>query len=196
MVYTAVLPKSWFKVQLTHAPSEKQPQRGGRTLLEQLKYTCPTIADPSKAYYVPPWTIHNGDLQTIYLYTQHFKPAGCPVEFEREIFKFSDGGRAAVDWALPRLDTHPDSPLMVLIPGIAGSSYDYYIRSFITCIAQQSYGYQVVVLHSRGCNGVDLATPKAFHGGMTEDLREFMDYIGRTRPNAPLVGIGFSLGAN
>ncbi|KAJ2783345.1 hypothetical protein GGI18_003527, partial [Coemansia linderi] len=86
MLYTALLPKWWFKVQLTHAPPEKQPQRGGRTLGEQLKAVCPTIADPAKAYYIPSWVMPGGDMQTIYLYTQHFKPAGCPVSYERDIF--------------------------------------------------------------------------------------------------------------
>ncbi|KAJ2888403.1 hypothetical protein FB639_000664 [Coemansia asiatica] len=124
-------------------------------------------------------------------------PAGCPVDFEREIFVFSDGGKAAVDWALPRRDQqNADSPLMILVPGIAGCSFDYYSRSFIKSIGHQPYGHQVVVLHSRGVNGVELATPIAFHGGMTDDLREFVQYIARTRPNAPLIGIGFSLGAN
>ncbi|KAJ2637411.1 hypothetical protein GGF40_002379 [Coemansia sp. RSA 1286] len=197
MVYTVLFPKWWFRVQLTHAPSEKQPQRGSTTLLEQIKTTCPTLADPEKAFYIPSWIMPNGDMQTIYLYTQHFKPAGCPVKFEREIFVFADGGKAAVDWALPRRDANPHSPLIILIPGIAGCSFDYYSRSFIKCFQQQqAYGHQVVVLHSRGVNGVELTTPIAFHGGMTEDLREFVQHIARTRPSAPLVGVGFSLGAN
>ncbi|KAJ1722090.1 hypothetical protein LPJ53_003459 [Coemansia erecta] len=196
MVYTALFPKWWFRVQLTHAPSEKQPQRGEKTFLEQLRDTCPTLADPKQAHYIPSWVMPHGDMQTIYLYTQHYKPAGCPVEFKREIFEFADGGKAAVDWALPLMDTRPDSPLIILIPGIAGCSFDFYSRSLITKISQQPYGYQVVVLHSRGVNGVELATPIAFHGGMTEDLREFVEHIASSRPHAPLVGLGFSLGAN
>ncbi|KAJ2752912.1 medium-chain fatty acid ethyl ester synthase/esterase 2 [Coemansia aciculifera] len=196
MLYTALLPKWWFKVQLTHAPSEKQPQRSGRALGEQLRTMCPTLADPTKAYYIPSWVMPGGDMQTIYLYTQHFKPAGCPVSYEREIFEFSDGGKAAIDWAQPRQDALPGSPLIILVPGIAGGSHDYYARSFIHRISQQPYGYQVVVLHSRGCNGVDLHTPKAFHAGMTEDLREFVKHLAENRPKSPLIGIGFSLGAN
>ncbi|KAJ2484389.1 hypothetical protein EV174_002470 [Coemansia sp. RSA 2320] len=196
MVYTMLLPKSWFRVQLTHAPPEKQPRRGGVTFGEQLKAKCPTIADPAKAYYVPSWMMPSGDMQTIYLYTQHFKPAGCPMTYEREILQFSDGGKAAVDWALPRQDAAPGSPLIVLVPGITGGSYDYYARSLISRISQEPFGYQVVVLHSRGCNGVDLITPKSFHAGMTEDLREFVVHLAKRRPDSPLVGVGFSLGAN
>ncbi|KAJ2722892.1 hypothetical protein GGI07_003019 [Coemansia sp. Benny D115] len=196
MVYTAFFPRSWFRVKLTHAPLEKQPERGGKTFAEQLKDCCPELTDPENASYTPSWVIPHGDLQTIYLYTLHFKPAGCPIDFEREIFEFSDGGKAAVDWALPRLDTRPDSPLIVLVPGIGGCSFDYYSRSFIDVVSRPPFGYQVLVLHSRGCNGVKLATPKAYHGGLTDDLREFMSHLVKSRPNARLVGIGYSLGAN
>ncbi|KAJ1908014.1 hypothetical protein LPJ81_000388, partial [Coemansia sp. IMI 209127] len=163
---------------------------------EYIMEKCPTLADPSKAFYFPPWYMPNGDMQTIYLYTQHFKPAGCPVEYERQIFEFADGGVAAADWAFPRQSVAPDAPLIILVPGVAGTSYDYYVRSFIHGIIQEGCQYQVVVLQSRGCNGVCLETPKAFHGGMTSDLREFVGHVSATMPKAPLFGLGFSLGAN
>ncbi|KAJ2082976.1 hypothetical protein H4R24_001170 [Coemansia sp. RSA 988] len=137
-----------------------------------------------------------GDMQTIYLYTQHYKPAGCLINYDREIFEFSDGGKAAIDWALPPQEASVDALLVIIIPGIAGTSYDYYIRSFIRHLREQKPECRVAVLQSRGCNGVRLATPKAFHGGLTDDLREFIEQICTRMPNAPLVGIGFSLGAN
>ncbi|KAJ2780221.1 hypothetical protein H4R18_003573 [Coemansia javaensis] len=226
MGYLSLLPKSWFGVRLVHAPADQQPRRGGRALGEHLRAKCPSIADPDKAYYVPSWLLPQGDLQTIYLYTQHYKPAGCPVEYEREIFVFADGGKAAVDWALPleRAEADPGTdaeeeegtragsdaglesdaglgpdaspPLVILVPGIAGTSYDYYARSFIKQVREEVPGCRVVVLHSRGCNGVSLASPKSFHGGMTEDLREFVAHISKRMPDTPLVGVGFSLGAN
>ncbi|KAJ1835869.1 hypothetical protein LPJ63_000791 [Coemansia sp. RSA 2711] len=196
MVYTVLFPKWWFRVQLTHAPEDKQPKRGGRTLIGHIRDRCPMLANPAQALYVPPWLMPQGDMQTIYLYTQHYKPAGCVVEYEREIFEFADGGKAAVDWALPRQETGPTAPLIILVPGIAGTSYDYYARSFICCLRAQLPRCQVAVLQSRGCNGVKLATPKAFHGGMTDDLREFVAHIASQLSDTPLIGIGFSLGAN
>ncbi|KAJ1938098.1 hypothetical protein EC988_007696, partial [Linderina pennispora] len=196
MLYTALLPKSCFRVNLTRANEEKQPRRGIKTMYQQLQDCCPLLTDPKRAYYTPSWVVPHGDLQTIFLYTQHFKPAGCAVEFEREVFTFSDGGVAAVDWALPRLDTSETTPLVLLIPGIAGCSFDYYSRSFIQEIQRAPYGYQVAVLQSRGVNGVDLVTPKMFHGGLTDDIREYVSYLAQERPDTPIIGIGFSLGAN
>ncbi|KAJ1950556.1 hypothetical protein FBU59_000618 [Linderina macrospora] len=196
MLYTALLPKSNFRINLTRADEELQPRRGSKTLSQQLQDHCPLLADPKQAYYTPSWVVPHGDLQTMFLYTQHFKPAGCPIEFEREVFGFSDGGVAAVDWALPRLDVSETTPLVLLIPGIGGCSFDYYARSFIQEIQWAPYGYQVVVLQSRGINGVDLVTPKMFHGGLTDDIREFVDHLVQVRPSTPIIGIGFSLGAN
>ncbi|KAJ2761005.1 hypothetical protein H4S06_001436 [Coemansia sp. BCRC 34490] len=192
----SLLPRSRFRVRLTHAATEKQPQIDKRAFSEYIREKCPTLADPDKAFYFPSWLLPHGDMQTIYLYTQHYKLAGCPVDYERQIFEFSDGGKAAMDWAFPRKSVAPDAPLIILIPGIAGTSFDYYARSFIHSIMQDNCACQVVVVHSRGCNGVDLKTPKAFHGGMTSDLREFVKYVSKETPNAPLFGLGFSLGAN
>ncbi|KAJ1671503.1 hypothetical protein GGF44_001154 [Coemansia sp. RSA 1694] len=138
----------------------------------------------------------SGHLQTLYLSTRQSKPAGCPVNYKREIFKFADGGKAAIDWSLPPQGVSPKDPLIVLISGIGGGSYNYYVRSFAHLIGLPPYGYQVAVLHGRGCNGVKLATPKSFHSGMTEDLREFMKYLAQIKPDTPAVGVGFSLGAN
>ncbi|KAJ2848719.1 hypothetical protein IWW36_003124 [Coemansia brasiliensis] len=196
MVYTVLLPRGWFRVQLTHATEEKQPRRGNKTLIAHLKDRCPTLADPNHAFYAPPYLLPQGDMQTIYLYTQHYKPAGCSIEYKREIFEFADGGKAAVDWALPDQEHNPNAPLIVLIPGIAGTSFDYYARSFIKELRKQVPASRVAVLQSRGCNGVKLVTPKAFHGGLTDDLREFMEHIAKRMPQAQLIGIGFSLGAN
>ncbi|KAJ1999363.1 hypothetical protein GGI04_002713 [Coemansia thaxteri] len=137
-----------------------------------------------------------GNVQTIYLSTRHSKPAGCPVEYEREIFEFADGGKAAIDWSKPTQSINPELPLVVLISGLGGGSYNYFVRSFVHLVNQPPYGYQVAVLHCRGCNGVKLATPMTFHSGMTEDLREFMNHVRQTRPATTTIGIGFSLGAN
>ncbi|KAJ2766120.1 hypothetical protein IWQ56_003838, partial [Coemansia nantahalensis] len=87
------------------------------------------------------------------------------------------------------------APLVVLVPGIGGTSHDYYARSFICCLAKSLPGCRVAVLQSRGCNGVSLVTPKAFHGGHTDDLREFVAHLRKQMPDVPLVGVGFSLGA-
>jgi predicted alpha/beta-fold hydrolase len=44
--------------------------------------------------------------------------------------------------------------------------------------------------------GVPLTTPQLYSGGHTDDLRQALFYIAQTFPEAPLLGLGFSLGAN
>ncbi|KAJ2893835.1 hypothetical protein GGI21_005373, partial [Coemansia aciculifera] len=174
-------------------------KRSGKALVQQVKDKCPTLADPTRAFYVPSPLMSNGHLQTIHLSTRHYKTAGCPVSYKREVFTFADGGKAAIDWSLPCEGVSPSDPLIVIISGIGGGSHNYFVRSFAHFIGEQQPafgGYQVCVLHSRGCNGVNLVTPKSFHSGMTEDLREFVNYLTKVKPNKPTVGVGFSLGAN
>lgn len=44
--------------------------------------------------------------------------------------------------------------------------------------------------------GVPLTSGQLYSAGHTDDLRQALMYIKRTYPNAPLLGLGFSLGAN
>lgn len=44
--------------------------------------------------------------------------------------------------------------------------------------------------------GVPITSPQFYSAGHTDDFRQAMLYISKTYPNAPLVGLGFSLGAN
>lgn len=44
--------------------------------------------------------------------------------------------------------------------------------------------------------GVPLTSGQLYSAGHTDDLRQALMYIAQRYPNAPLLGIGFSLGAN
>jgi len=56
-------------------------------------------------------------------------------------------------------------------------------------------GYRAVVVNSRGCAGVPLTSPALYCAGRTTDIRSALLYIQTLYPNAPLLGIGFSLGS-
>lgn len=43
--------------------------------------------------------------------------------------------------------------------------------------------------------GVKLTSPQLFSGGYTGDIRTTLLYVSGLYPNAPLLGVGFSLGA-
>jgi uncharacterized protein len=44
--------------------------------------------------------------------------------------------------------------------------------------------------------GVPVTSPQLYSAGHTDDLRQALIYITKRYPRAPLLGIGFSLGAN
>ncbi len=44
--------------------------------------------------------------------------------------------------------------------------------------------------------GVPLTTAQLYSAGHTDDIRQALIYISKKYPNAPLLGVGFSLGAN
>lgn len=41
-----------------------------------------------------------------------------------------------------------------------------------------------------------LTSPQLYSAGFTDDIRVALMYISKTYPEAPLLGVGFSLGAN
>jgi predicted alpha/beta-fold hydrolase len=44
--------------------------------------------------------------------------------------------------------------------------------------------------------GVPVTSPKLYTAGSTDDLRQALMYISYSYPHAPLLGLGFSIGAN
>jgi predicted alpha/beta-fold hydrolase len=44
--------------------------------------------------------------------------------------------------------------------------------------------------------GVPITTPQLYSAGYTDDIRIALMFIAHRYPNAPLLGLGFSLGAN
>ncbi len=76
-------------------------------------------------------------------------------------------------------------------------------------------GYRAVVINFRGCKpqfvllgsqffltvwplgaGVPITSPLLYSAGHTDDTRQALRYIAYLYPDAPILGIGFSLGAN
>lgn len=56
-------------------------------------------------------------------------------------------------------------------------------------------GYRAVVVNFRGCAGVELTSAQFYSAGHTDDIRSALLYISSKYPRAPLLGVGFSLGA-
>lgn len=116
------------------------------------------------------------------------------IKYRRENIHTKDGAELAIDW-----DTHADhlpsgTPIILILHGLVGSSNSKYIKHLVLYLRTQNW--KTVVLNARGCGNSALKTPKMFNASHTGDLRQTIQHIHDTNPNAPLFAVGFSLGAN
>jgi len=124
---------------------------------------------------------------------QGFRP--YPLQFDREIITFQDGGISAIDWSMTEDDDIDSSaPILIILHGLAGDSDKAHILS--VCWEARQRGYRVAVMIGRGCGDLELKTAKVYTAGDTEDFRAVLGRIREKYPRAALYGVGFSLGSN
>ncbi|KAJ7839133.1 Alpha/Beta hydrolase protein [Mycena olivaceomarginata] len=145
-----------------------------------------------------PWWLFNGHARTLYANARLAKED--QMWYERKILRVSDGGTLGLDFA--PIDTrHLDdnSPIIVAVPGLTGGSHEAYLRAILSpasiTVKKGGLGYRVVVVNLRGCAGVPVTSPRLYTPGHTDDLRLALIYISQIYPQAPLLGVGFSMGA-
>lgn len=141
----------------------------------------------------PAWWLPGAHAQTIagrYVRPPH------GVHYRRERVETPDGDFldldfATVDGAPPAGD---DAPLCLVIHGLEGSASSSYVLE--TCRALAEHGIRAVAMNFRSCSGELNRTARFYHAGDTVDLAFVLGLLGERFPRAPLLGIGFSLGAN
>ncbi|KAH7097335.1 AB-hydrolase YheT [Auriculariales sp. MPI-PUGE-AT-0066] len=165
------------------------------TMSEFLQAQVPSLFQD----YKPAWWIPTGHLQTAYCvfgdFTKHNR-----VVYERTLLRLTDGGTIGLDWTAGHEDFLEDTPILVVKHGLTGGSYESYVRAVISRVcaptSEGGLGIRAVVCNFRGCANVPLTSLQFYSAGHTDDLRTALSYIRTTYPKAPLVGIGFSLGAS
>lgn len=85
-------------------------------------------------------------------------------------------------------------PRLLLLHGIVGSFHSSYIQR----IFDDAYnaGFDVWVMHYRGCGQQINLSSKGYNAGDWHDLSEVIDYINNQDVNSPLYVVGFSLGGS
>ncbi|KAH9107997.1 hypothetical protein AeMF1_016734 [Aphanomyces euteiches] len=169
----------------------------GRILLPSQQYqdtllTCGVVVEK----YHPTWYLFNGHLQTFFLALGNRFPM---VPYCRELLHLDDGGLVSLDWAVPPsqsdVQQQHDHPTILLLHGSCGGSWENYMRKAVDELMQN--GWRVVVMNSRGCSKTPVLTPRLFNAADTGDIRQVVTYLRRKHvPKAPLLAVGFSLGAN
>ncbi|KAI0646954.1 AB-hydrolase YheT [Trametes meyenii] len=167
------------------------------TLRDFVQLRCPSLLKEFR----PAWWLHSGHLQTAYCVVGDFSKIDR-VEYDRKLLRTLDGGTIGIDFTPPaqELTLKDDTPVIVVLHGLTGGSHESYVRSILapacTPVEQGGLGYRGIVVNFRGCAGVPLTSPQLYSALNTDDIRVAVMYIAKLFPKAPLIGVGFSLGAN
>ncbi|KAG0052487.1 hypothetical protein BGZ83_002517 [Gryganskiella cystojenkinii] len=171
-------------------------QTRNENLIEYIKRKCPSLSDPTRgALFRPTLWMTSGHLQTAYAAYRDFDEVYI-IPYDRELLSTPDGGTVSIDWA-PSLRKMPadDTPTLVLLHGLTGGSHESYIRALVEKMTRD-HGYRCVVFNARACANTELTSAQLYCGSWTEDLRMVVKHIRKVLPEAKLMSVGFSLGAN
>ena len=137
--------------------------------------------------FVPPWLLKNTHLQTI---LPKFLPQKTP-NYDRKLVKDSQGDTyVAYDFVHA---CHSDKTrLVVMFCGLEGSSQSHYAKAFANYA--NKLGVDAVIVHYRGCGGVENCSPYDYHAGDTAEIHHVLTQLNKTYP--VLMAVGVSLGGN
>ncbi|TFK76467.1 AB-hydrolase YheT [Pluteus cervinus] len=178
--------------------SDESEELESASIRELVEAKCPSLFKPFK----PVWWLCNGHLQTVHCVTGDFSKID-PLQYNRTYLRLVDGGTLGLDFAPAVADeskVKPDTPIIVVQHGLTGGSYEPYVRAIVkpacTPVEEGGLGYRVVVVNFRGCAGTPITSQQLYSAGHTDDLRQALAYLEHRYPSAPLLGLGYSLGAN
>ena len=175
---------------------------------ESISKAIPSLQNP----YTPSFLYYFSLLSTgLYPYLKESFFSNLPTNYHRtnlylETYQNSGGGATvcpetvppgivSIDWAGATEDS-ADS-IYVVVPGLTGSSKDYYVRSFILHLETNAPKARVAAYNPRSRGGNKLDSPFLYSAGYTQDLRRVIRHIhDNVAAERPIYLIGFSLGGN
>ncbi|MEE8216921.1 MAG: hydrolase [Acidiferrobacterales bacterium] len=134
----------------------------------------------------PAWWCRGAHAQTLWSSVFRWRPH---IELQRERLELADGDFIDLDWTC-----NADSPVVIVLHGLEGSSRSPYVRGLLKVLQQQ--GFRGVVMHFRGCSGAPNRLARGYHSGDTGDLANLVTTLRRREPHTPLTAVGYSLGGN
>ncbi|MFC4220831.1 YheT family hydrolase [Flagellimonas marina] len=138
--------------------------------------------------YSPPLFFKNGHFATIYCGL--FRKVNGVFQ-KRERLPLSDGDFLDLDWSDSII---PSKKLVILLHGLEGDGQRPYITGSAKLFNQN--GYDACAVNYRGCSGETNTLYRSYHSGVTEDIKEVIDHILKTKDYSEIYIKGFSLGGN
>jgi predicted alpha/beta-fold hydrolase len=140
-----------------------------------------------KSRFRPAWWLPGGHLQT--LWAGQFRRAPH-TELRRERLELDDGDFIDLDW----LDGREDTPVILILHGLEGSSKSRYAAGLLRAFRQQ--GWRALVMHFRGCSGEPNRLQQRYNACETADVERVYCVLKDRFPDDPLGVVGISLGGS
>ncbi|XP_012939011.1 phospholipase ABHD3 isoform X2 [Aplysia californica] len=161
---------------------------GDEKLRKFITSHCPVVQEN----YWPTWWCFESRVLTVLRAVIQSKPK---VNYVGEKLITPDSGEIVLDW----VENDDNSkfpkdrrPTVLLMPGLTGSSGENYILHMVHDASEM--GYRSVVFNNRGTGASTLRTPRTYCAANTEDTEFVINHIKDKYPEAPLMGVGVSLG--
>jgi predicted alpha/beta-fold hydrolase len=120
------------------------------------------------------------------------------IQLRRERIELPDGDFLDIDYAeVPGRAWSsflPDAPIALMLHGLEGSSGSGYMWELYRQMAAR--GIRPIGINYRFCSGEVNRTQRLYHSGATGDVAVVLAHLRQKFPNAPLMAVGISLGAN
>ena len=138
----------------------------------------------------PSFVLKNRHIQT--LYTSLFRKLPN-INMEIEKFNLEDGDFLECYWH-NKPKHNSNTPIVILFHGLAGSYKSSYIQGTMNKLSQN--GFASVLMHFRGCSGIENELPRSYHSGETGDALSWINHITSNFPDSKIFTVGYSIGGN
>ncbi len=146
-----------------------------------------TSVAPAGGGFRPAWWARGRHVQTVWSRLIRRKEE---VSTRRARWTTADGDFLDLDF----MDGPVQSPQLLVIHGLEGSSQREYVRGFLARASRR--GWRGVALNFRSCSGVPNRTPRLYHSGDSPELNWVVGELCKRDPGAPILPVGVSLGGN
>lgn len=162
---------------------------------------CEPLAEMARLVRARPFEPHplfrGGHAQTVYaalrlLRLREMRRESAAAVWESRLLEVEPGARVMVKcrWQ----DKRGESPTLLLVHGLEGSSESLYVRG--TARKAFAAGFNVVRMNQRTCGGTEHLTPTLYHSGMAADIhRVFQELVEREALTRVFLA-GFSMSGN
>lgn len=143
------------------------------------------------AAFRPAWWLRGPHRQTLWAALARRKPE---VALRRERIELPDGDFIDLDWTDGADAGAGDSPLIIVVHGLEGSSKSGYARGILAAAVKRKW--RGVVMHFRGCSGEPNRLARSYNAGDTDDFDFLIKILRQREAQTKIAAVAYSLGGN